>query len=159
MRKTLIQDAAATARDDEAGQNWLDVESLARVEVSSEDPAHPIDAALVPRREGGWRAGLAGPQTIRLVFDRPTTIRRIALAFDEPEVARTQEFALRWSPDTASPLRDVVRQQWNFTPSGSTREDESYRVDLAGVARLELHIVPDISGGPARATLARWRLG
>lgn len=158
LRKTVTTEAATNANDDASAQ-WLDLEALARVEVSSEDPAHPIEAALVPAREGGWRAGQAGPQTIRLLFDHPTLIRRIALAFDERAVERTQEFALRWSPDAAGPLRDVVRQQWNFTPSGSMREEETYRVELEGVRRLELSIVPDVSGGPAYATLARWRLG
>ena len=33
-----------------------------------------------------------------------------------------------------------------------------YRVELAGVTVLELAIVPDKSGGEARASLAQWRL-
>jgi hypothetical protein len=49
--------------------------------------------------------------------------------------------------------------QWNFSPSGSTRELEDYRVDLSGVTVLELHIVPDQRGGDARASLAELRLG
>jgi hypothetical protein len=32
-------------------------------------------------------------------------------------------------------------------------------VDLTGAAVIELHIVPDRSVGPARASLAEWRLG
>ncbi|PYS76638.1 MAG: carbohydrate-binding protein, partial [Acidobacteria bacterium] len=52
----------------------------------------------------------------------------------------------------------VVRQQWNFSPHGSTREAEDYRVELNGVTQLELKIVPDRSGGDARASLAQLRL-
>ena len=61
-------------------------------------------------------------------------------------------------PDGGRSLRDVVRQQWNFTPAGSAREAEDYRVDLSDVTALELTIVPDVSGGAARASLAQWRI-
>jgi len=52
-----------------------------------------------------------------------------------------------------------VRQQWNFSPPQTTREVETYRVDLVDVTILELVIVPDRSGGEARASLAQLRLG
>ena len=52
-------------------QDWLDMEQLAQVEVTSEDSAHPIEAALVPGGESGWRAAQPGEQTIRLIFDQP----------------------------------------------------------------------------------------
>ncbi len=51
------------------------------------------------------------------------------------------------------PFREIVRQQWNFSPPTSTRESEEYRVELSEVTVLELTIVPDISGGAARASL------
>jgi hypothetical protein len=51
-----------------------------------------------------------------------------------------------------------VRQQYNFSPPGVTHEFEDYAVDLVGVAALELRIVPDISGGEARASLAQLRI-
>ena len=108
--------------------------------------------------ERGWRAGQAGPQTIRVLFDRPGRLRRIDLLFIEPEMTRTQEFVLRWSPDGGRSFRDIVRQQWNFSPTGSVREAEDVRVDLHDVTALELTIVPDMSGGAARASLARWRV-
>jgi hypothetical protein len=38
------------------------------------------------------------------------------------------------------------------------RELEDYTVDLVGLTWLELSIIPDISGGEARASLARLRL-
>jgi hypothetical protein len=44
--------------------DWLDLEGLAQVEVTSEDPAHPIESALLPGTESGWQAAQAGKQTI-----------------------------------------------------------------------------------------------
>jgi hypothetical protein len=43
-------------------------------------------------------------------------------------------------------------------PPNSIREAEEYRVELSGVNVLELVIVPDISGGVARASLKSLRL-
>jgi hypothetical protein len=40
------------------------------------------------------------------------------------DATRTQEFVLRWSRDTGHSFREIVRQQWNFSPSGGTREVE-----------------------------------
>jgi hypothetical protein len=146
--------AEATAPEPE----WLDVEQLAQVEVTSEDAAHPIESALGLDHEGGWRAAGPGPQTIRLVFDQPQRLSRVWLLFIEPDTARTQEFVLRWSPDGGRSFRDVVRQQWNFGPPETIREAEDYHVDLSGVTAIELVIVPDTSGGEARASIAQWRL-
>jgi hypothetical protein len=156
MRKRVIRPAAAEAAT--AEPEWLDVEQLAQVEVSSEDAAHPIESALVPGDDTGWRAAQPGEQTIRLLFDRPQRVSRVWLLFIEADAARTQEFVLRWSPDGGRTFRDIVRQQWNFGPPETIREAEDYRVDLAGVTALELVIVPDKSGGDARASIAQWRL-
>ena len=132
--------------------------SAARVEISSEDPEHPIEAALLSSSEGGWRAARPGEQTIRLIFDHPQRVRRIQLLFEERERARTQEFALHWSPDGGRSFKEIVRQQWNFSPAGSVREAEDYRVDLPGLTTLELAILPDISKEDVHASLACWRV-
>lgn len=138
--------------------DWLDLELLARVELSSEDEDYPIEAALVTHTGAGWRAQQPGKQTIRLLFDEPQTIHRIQLVFTEYEQARTQEFVLRWSPGGGTAWQEIVRQQYNFSPPHSCREVEEYGVDLDGLVRLELTIVPDTSAGEARASLARLRL-
>lgn len=78
---------------------------------------------------------------------------------DEHEVARTQEFVLRWSPEAGAPYREIVRQQWNFSPPDTVRELEDYRVELSGVAALELIISPDIGQGGAVASLTQLRVG
>jgi hypothetical protein len=137
-----------------AEEHWLDVERLVQVEITSEDPAYPIESALLRGTGSGWRAARPGEQTIRLLFDEPLHLRRIRLVFHEEQRARTQEFALRWSPDGGQSYRDLVRQQYNFSPPDTTREVEDYTVDLDSVTVLELGIVPDISGGDVRASLA-----
>jgi len=140
-------------------QSWLDLPHLAEVELTSEDAAYPIEGALLPGAGSGWRAAQSGEQTIRLLFDEPQRVRRIQLLFQEDQKARTQEFLLRCSRDRDDSYREIVRQQYHFSPPGTTREFEDYAVDLAGVMVLELKIVPDISGGEARASVAQFRIG
>jgi hypothetical protein len=137
---------------------WLELENMARVELTSEDAAHPVEGALLPRSGPGWRAAEPGVQSIRLLFHQPQRLRRIRLRFDEPAASRTQEFALRWSPDGGRSFRDLVRQQYTFSPDGSTSEVEDLNVDLATVTALELTINPDQGRGHAYASLAEWRL-
>jgi hypothetical protein len=141
-----------------AEQDWLDLELLARVEITSEDSDYPIESALIPGSGAGWQAGEPGEQTIRLLFDEPLRVRRIHLVFHEDERERTQEFVLRWSPDGGQSYREILRQQYNFSPPGAIREVEDYEVNLDGVTVLEMTIVPDISGGSARASLAALRV-
>jgi hypothetical protein len=80
------------------------------------------------------------------------------LQFNEPDVARTQEFTVRWSGYSDELLKDVVRQQWNFSPDGSTAESEDYAIDLKGASILELTIDPDRGAGEALAKMADWRV-
>lgn len=159
MRKTIVSPAATAAP--RATDAWWDLASIAAVEVSSEDAAHPIEAALLPERftdGNGWRAGAAGPQLVRLRFDAPRPLRRIRLRIDEGAQERTQELVLRWSGDGGASFREIVRQQWTFSPGGATSEVEDYAVDLGRVDVLELAIVPHVGGGDARAALTELRL-
>src|ERR1035438_1091071 len=155
MRKRLITPIPQDVPLDEI---WLNLDGAAVVEVTSEDMDYPVESALVSGQKRGWRSADAGAQTIRLVFDKSQALKRIALVFEENEIERTQEFTLRWSPDGGRSFREIVRQQWNFSPPNSIRDVEEYRVELSGVNVLELVIVPDISGGVARASLKSLRL-
>ena len=156
MRKRLISPAPERVRPHDEG--WIDVESAAVVEVTSEEEDYPIESALLSRETRGWRAAGPGTQTIRLVFDEPQRLRRIALVFEENDTKRTQEFVLRWSPDSGHSFREIVRQQWNFSPPETVREVQEYQVELSDVTVLELIIIPDISGGTARASVKSLRL-
>lgn len=162
MRKRTIPAAQEDVTQEDAAQPvepWLDLEALAEVEITSEDPGFPVEGALVPGAAAGWRAAGPGEQTIRLLFTEPQRLTRIVLEFEEVDVPRTQEFVLRWTAAGAQVSREVMRQQWNFSPQGATHEVEDVRAELPDVAALELVIVPDISGGDARASLRGFRLG
>jgi len=156
MRKRIIGHGPRDVKAED--YEWLDLERLAQVEITSEDVDHPIESALIPGAGPGWRAVQPREQTIRLLFDEPLRLKRVHLVFCEDEQERTQEFVLRWSPDNGQSYREILRQQYNFSPPEAVREVEDYDVDLDGVTVLELRIVPDISGGSARASLAHLRV-
>jgi hypothetical protein len=118
----------------------------------------PIESAFNFEGGLGWRAAELGEQQIRIIFDHPTPIRRIQLHFVETTVERTQEFTLRWSSVRGGPMKEIVRQQWNFSPTGSTHEVEDYHVELKEVSALELAIKPDLTCEKATAGLPMWRV-
>lgn len=154
-KKVLAHDVNAPSP---TAQPWLDLEQLARVEVTSEHPAYPVEAALLPGEGSGWRASQIGEQKLRLLFDEPQTLQRVYLVVDEHKWTRTQELVLLWSPQASSSLQEIVRQQFNFSPPGTIREVEDYTVNLSGVGVLELQLKPHISGGEAVASLTQLRL-
>ena len=158
MRKALIDmnDSCLAWRTPE---EWLELKRIAKAEITSEDPKFPIESALSFGKGSGWRAATIGTQVIRLIFDEPTDLRRIKLVFYEAETERTQQLTLRWACDPNDPSREIVRQQWNFSPRGSTCEIEDYSVDLKAVGVLELCLIPDLGASPAFATLDVLRLG
>jgi hypothetical protein len=156
MRKRITTRGAQSITPPE--EDWLDLENLAQAELTSEDASHPIESALKPGAGSGWRASEPGWQKVRLLFDQPLRVRRIHLAFHEDEQQRTQEFLLRWSSDGGRTYREIVRQQYNFSPPDNTRESEDLEVDLVGLTVLELSITADISGGGARASITELRL-
>jgi hypothetical protein len=158
MRKIMINQAAETTPSSDL--NFLDIEHLAQVEFTSECPEHPVESALLLTENPGegWQAAASGEQTIRLVFDQPCAINRIFLMFDEPLQSRTQEFVLLWLMDNESIYREILRQQYHFSPPDTIREIENYEVRLDQVKVLELKIIPDISGSQACARLKQFRL-
>jgi hypothetical protein len=156
MRKRIInRDIGKPSPGHEA---WLDLESLAQVEVSSEDSQHPIEAAFALNASSGWRAATPGQQLVRLLFDEPQDVRLIHLIFDEHDQERLQEYTLSWCPGNGQPYREIVRQQYTFSPPTTTTEVEDYRVNLDRCAGLELSIIPDVRGSAVRASIAQFRL-
>src|SRR5260221_11243280 len=81
MRKQLI--SATEPSPTGTSEKWLNLEEIARVEVSSEDPQHPIESAFKNGETLGWRAGKPGEKLIRLIFDEHKGLRSIALRFSE----------------------------------------------------------------------------
>jgi hypothetical protein len=149
MRKSITPLPQASTISPTA-DGWLDLQQIASAEISSEDPSHPFENAL--RADGGWKAADPGPQVIRLNFDAPQAIRRIRLEFREAQRERAQEFAL-FATTAANQRREIVRQQWTFSPGGSASEVEDYSVDLPAILSLELEIDPGRHDKSAIATL------
>jgi len=147
MRKSIVSPSAVATTP--ISEVWRDLERIARVEISSEDEQFPIENAVGKKETTGWRAAETGPQLIRLQFDEPQNIKRLRLRFVERAVERTQEFAV--FAGTGPQLKEVVRQQWTFSPYGSTEETEDYTVNLSGVTTLELRIDPDRSHDPKQS--------
>jgi hypothetical protein len=156
MRRLLV---LPTLRAPSSERAWLDIDRNAWVEVTSEETGYPIESALLLAKESsGWRAANPGIQTIRVIFHEPQRLTRIWMLFEDTENIRTQQFLLRWSPSTDDSFREIVRQEWNFSPAGSVREIEDYTVELFDVRVLELFILPDKRDSEARASLRSLRL-
>ena len=159
MRKEIVEHRTTPGKNQRDAE-WLDLDSTAHGRITSENPAFPIENAFgtsPERNELGWRAASPGPQTITLSFDAPQRIRRIFLHFMERETERAHEFVLRYSSASETD-REIVRQQWTFSPTGSTQEIEDYEVELESVTKLELVIDPDRGRGHSLATLNALRL-
>jgi hypothetical protein len=107
MRKHII--AAVEHGNALADQDWLNLEDLVEVEVTSEDATHPIESALLPGRGSGWVAASPGKQTIRLLFLNPQRLRRIWLNFADSLTERTQELTYR--PGKLLPFAKIRRRR------------------------------------------------
>ena len=140
MRKKLIQEP------ERESEPWLDLVRCAMFEVTSEDPASPLENILTPDAKK-WIASTPGEQIIRVIFDQPQTIGKIFLLFEETDTSRSQEFALSWLPDGQSTRQEIVRQQFNFSPPNTTQERETFQVRLEKAKALELKIIPERGGG------------
>src|SRR5260370_39430425 len=109
MRKHII--ARTEPSHSRKVEEWLNLVEAASVEVSSEDPQHPIESEFKHDETLSWRADEPGVLTIRLLFDEPKDLRRIRLSFSVAEIKRTQQFRLRWADSQTAPFRAIVRQQ------------------------------------------------
>lgn len=148
MRKQIMTTEAPAAPLE--SNQWVDLERAARVEISSEDSAHPIEAVLLPGSDTFWRAAHPGLQKIRLYFDEPLRLRRVRLTFGELEVQRTQEFSLRWLPEGNGVVAGTCAAAVQLQSSWHDEGDQDYTFDVDRVTALEVEIIPNLSGGEAR---------
>ena len=153
MRKKIIPLGRASRLE----PSWLKLETSVEAEVTSEDPAFPLESALGIFPGPGWKAADAGSQAIRLYFDHALSLRRIFVEFHEEQRERSQEFVLLASGDRGQTWREIVRQHFNFS-SAATREVEDFNVELNDVTALELQIIPDLAHRQAHATLRRLQI-
>ncbi|OJW10292.1 MAG: hypothetical protein BGO49_07025 [Planctomycetales bacterium 71-10] len=134
----------------------IDVAAVATVLVTTEDPEHPVEHAFDARSGPGgtrWVAGEMGEQVLILAFDAPQAIRRVVLEVEERDVTRTQELQLAVSGDGGETYRELLRQEYNFSPPGTAFEREEWTVAAESVTHLRLVIKPDKGGKPCRATI------
>jgi hypothetical protein len=134
----------------------IDIVATAIVLVTSEDPAHPIDNVFDDRRGPGgsrWVAAEPGEQTLLLVFDTPQTMCTLHLEVEELDVSRTQELYVAISRDGEHTYQELLRQEYTFSPPGTTFEREEWSITAEGVTHLRLVITPDKGGKPCQAML------
>jgi hypothetical protein len=156
-KRQLEADGQTRAR----AANEIDITSCATVAYSSEDPAHPVEHLL---------DGRFGPGTTRWISARPDVIEQIVVEFDQPQLIsrlvyeveeagreRTQEVRVQVSEDGGRTYRQVLVQEYTFSPQGATYQREEQRLNFHQVSHLRLTIVPN-KNGSGRATLTSLRL-
>lgn len=156
-KRQLEPDGAMRAR----AADEIDIVGCATIAYSSENPAHPIEHLL---------DGHSGPGATRWISARPDVIEQIVVEFDQPQTIsrfvyeveeagseRTQEVRVEVSEDGGRTYRQILVQEYTFSPRGATFQREEQRLDLHRVSHLRLTIVPN-KNGSGTATLTSLRL-
>jgi hypothetical protein len=154
MRKHIVQPASPTPSSPSFQE--LNVADLAAVLVTSEASDFPVENAFDDHRGPGgsrWVAAEPGEQTLTIAFDAPQTIQRVTLEIEEREISRTQELQLSVSEDGGRTYRELLRQEYTFSPSGATFEREEWSVPARKVTHVQVRIKPDKGNCPYLATL------
>jgi hypothetical protein len=156
LRKRRL-DQSTEADDDSAS---LDLASIASIDYSSEDPAHPVENMLDEHTGPGssyWAAGQADTtEQLVLAFDRPQSVARLVYAVEEAEHERTQEMHIEASTDGGRTYTRIFVQEYTFSPRGAVFEREDLKLELQHVTNLRLTLVPNKHGvGVAKLTSLR----
>ena len=158
LRKRLIGEQSLMSPE---GPGEIDIASHAILAYSSEDPNHPLEH-LIDRHSGrgGTRWASARPdatERIVLEFDHSQRISRLVYEVEECWQERTQEVRVEVSSDHGRSYRQVLVQEYTFSPQGAIFQHEELRLELPAVTHLSLTIVPNKSGSGV-ATLTALRL-
>jgi hypothetical protein len=158
LRKRRLEDDAATSA---RAADEIDIAGCATIAYSSEHSAHPVEHMV----DGG-----SGPGATRWISARPDTVERIVVEFDQPQPIsrlvyeveeamreRTQEVRVEVSEDGGQTYRQILVQEYTFSPRGATYQREEQRFNLRQVTHLRLTIVPN-KNGSGTATLTALRL-
>ena len=138
------------------GISALDIPAIATVIVTSEKPTHPIELIFDSKRGPGasrWQAATPGQQSLILDFDKPQTLRQLILDIEEPEVSRTQILWVSVSSDGGRSYRELIRQEYNFSPPGTIYECETWTINALHTTHLAITIEPDKNGQSAYASV------
>jgi hypothetical protein len=123
---------------------WLDPDVVAEVTLV-------CDGRRTARSRGVWSSDSPGEQMIEMRFHEPMSVSLLRIICSEPQQSRTQEMTVWASLHRGEQHREVVRQQFNFSPYGATEEIEQFVVELDDVSAIQLRIVPSIDGRRAVA--------
>ena len=126
MRKHIIN--ATEPNPPGTSKKWLNLEEIARVEISSEDPQYPIESAFTHGEGLGWRASQPGEQTIRLLFDEPKTFDGYRSAFRSHKLSERssslcagqiakQVLSKRLFGSNGTLIPEIRRWRWKTTKS------------------------------------------
>ena len=104
--------------------------------------------------------GQSGPGGTRWISARPATTEHIVVEFDQPKAIsrlvyeveetmreRTQEVRVEASDDGRRTYRQILVQEYNFSPEGATFQREDQRLDLRQVSHLRLTKSPTAEMG------------
>ena len=156
-KRPLEADAQANA----GATGEIDIAGGATVAYSSEDPAHPVEHLLDGNSgPGATRWISARPGTIEhlvVEFDQPQAISRLVYEVEEAERERIQEVRVEVSEDGGRTYRQILVQEYTFSPGGATYQREEQRFNPLPVSHLRLTIVPN-KNGSGTATLTTVRL-
>jgi len=138
----------------------IDIASHAVLAYTSEDPDHPIDNLIdgqYGRDSTFWAAAKANTmERIIVDFDQPQSVSWMSYEVEDCVCARTQEVSVEVSSDGGCTYRQMLVQEYTFSPDGATFQREVQRLNLPPISRLRLTIVPDKHGsGPAKLNSLR----
>jgi len=134
------------AFDDEEDIQWLDLDEVAEVTIVN-------GGRRMPRSSGIWSIDAPGEQMIEIRFHEPTYVSHLRLISSEIEEDRTQEITVWASLNRGEQHRELLRQQFNFSPNGATEQIEEYSPWLDAVSAIQLRVVPSIDGRRAVARI------
>jgi F5/8 type C domain len=139
----------------------IDIARSATIRYSSERPTDPVEHLFDGQDgPGAPRWASARPDTTEQIvveFDEPQPLSRLVYAVEEREFERTQEVRVEISGDGGRSYRQILVQEYNFSPRGATFEREDQRFERRQASQLRLTIVPNKSGS-GTATLTALRL-
>jgi hypothetical protein len=158
LRKRLMSEQNSTPPE---RQGEIDIASRATLAYSSEDPNHPLEHLIdghCGRGATRWASGRSdATERILLEFDQAERISRLVYEVEECLQPRTQQVRVEVSSDHGRAFRQILAQDYTFSPQGATFQHEDLRLDLPPITHLSLTIVPNKDGSGV-ATLTSLRL-
>jgi F5/8 type C domain-containing protein len=158
LRKRQLESGWATGA---RAEGEIDIANCATIAYSSENPAHPVEHLLDGHGGTGatrWISARSDvTEQIVVEFDEPQTISRLVYEVEETMRERTQEVRVEVSGDEGRTYRQVLVQEYTFSPAGATYQREEQRLNLHQASHLRLTIAPNKSGF-GTATLTSLRL-